>query len=231
MTSQLESLKRQEKHFVPSSFEAENWWFPASFSYKEFLQRSKKYDFCDPFSRHSQNAAPATTFDTVSCLRSSGSDSAIYESNTFATWEKCCSYHENRRRSSTKCCACHVETTPCSRHVSKALLAPATRNANAIVTYATQRNKTMLFAVLFAVKSTSNRSLCHIFVSAVQRWGLATSSRTVANVKTTLGEHDSNLQTSRVQREPFASIREKKEMAEVECIPIVPKNPAYFISL
>ena len=45
------------------------------------------------------------------------------------------------------------------------------------------------------------------FVSAAQRWGLATSSRlrTVADTKTTLSEPNSNLQTSRVKREPFAT--------------------------
>ena len=45
------------------------------------------------------------------------------------------------------------------------------------------------------------------FVSAAQRWGLATSSRlrTVADTKTTLSEPNSNLQTSRVKREPFAA--------------------------
>ena len=47
------------------------------------------------------------------------------------------------------------------------------------------------------------------FVSAAQRWGLATSQngrvRTVADTKTTLSEHDSDLQTSSIKREPFAT--------------------------
>ena len=52
MTSHLESLKRQNEHFVRyflqiSHFQLENRRFCASFSYKAIFTELKKYDFCE----------------------------------------------------------------------------------------------------------------------------------------------------------------------------------------
>ena len=52
MTSHLESLKRQNEHFVRdffeiSHFQLENRRFRASFSYKDIFTKLKKYDFCE----------------------------------------------------------------------------------------------------------------------------------------------------------------------------------------
>ena len=52
MTSHLESLKRQNEHFVRdffeiSHFQLENRRFRASFSYKAIFTEPKKYDFCE----------------------------------------------------------------------------------------------------------------------------------------------------------------------------------------
>ena len=52
MTSHLESLQRQNEHFVRdflqiSHFQLENRRFPASFSYKAIFTELKKYDFCE----------------------------------------------------------------------------------------------------------------------------------------------------------------------------------------
>ena len=52
MTSHLESLKRQNEHFVRnflqiSHFQLENRRFCASFSYKAIFTDLKKYDFCE----------------------------------------------------------------------------------------------------------------------------------------------------------------------------------------
>ena len=75
-------------------------------------------------------------------------------------------------------------------------------------------------SALFARKSTSCTSSERHFLHTVHGHGLATAPngccgrlRTVANTKTTLSEHDSNLQTSRVKRKPFGPslrIREKR---------------------
>ena len=52
MTSHLESLKRQNEHFVRdflqiSHFQLENRRFRASFSYKAIFTELKKYHFCE----------------------------------------------------------------------------------------------------------------------------------------------------------------------------------------
>ena len=52
MTSHLESLKRQNEHFVRyflqiAHFQLENRRFRASFSYKAIFTKLKKYDFCE----------------------------------------------------------------------------------------------------------------------------------------------------------------------------------------
>ena len=65
MTSQLESLKRQNEHFVRDflqipHFQLENRRFRASFSYKAIFTELKKYDFCE---------ASATFQDTHELLR------------------------------------------------------------------------------------------------------------------------------------------------------------------
>ena len=65
MTSHLESLKRQNEHFVRdflqiSHFQLENRRFCASFSYKAIFTKLKKYDFCE---------ASATFQDTHKLLR------------------------------------------------------------------------------------------------------------------------------------------------------------------
>ena len=72
-------------------------------------------------------------------------------------------------------------------------------------------------------------------LNTAHRHGLGTSLRTVAtgcgwlqrlvNTKTTLSEHDSNLQTSRVKREPFATHSGKiKTRGVPHGIPIQQKN-------
>ena len=65
MTSHLESLKRQNEHFVRDflqipHFQLENRRFRASFSYKAIFTKLKKYDFCE---------ASATFQDTHELLR------------------------------------------------------------------------------------------------------------------------------------------------------------------
>ena len=65
MTSHLESLKRQNEHFVRDflqipHFQLENRRFRASFSYKVIFTYLKKYDFCE---------ASATFQDTHELLR------------------------------------------------------------------------------------------------------------------------------------------------------------------
>ena len=65
MTSHLESLKRQNEHFVRDflqipHFQLENRRFRASFSYKAIFTKLKKYDFCE---------ASATFQDTHKLLR------------------------------------------------------------------------------------------------------------------------------------------------------------------
>ena len=65
MTSHLESLKRQNEHFVRDflqipHFQLENRRFRASFSYKAIFTELKKYDFCE---------ASATFQDTHELLR------------------------------------------------------------------------------------------------------------------------------------------------------------------
>ena len=67
-------------------FETKNRRFYASFSYKAIFTKLQKYYFLRGFrnfSGQSQNAAPATTFDTVSCLRSP--DTAIHGKSTLDT--------------------------------------------------------------------------------------------------------------------------------------------------
>ena len=73
-------LYRSYSNFRSVGIETKNRRFYASFSYKAIFTKLQKYYFLrgfHNFSRQSQNAAPATTFDTVSCLRSP--DIAIYE--------------------------------------------------------------------------------------------------------------------------------------------------------
>ena len=68
MTSHLESLKRQNEHFVRdflqiSHFQLENRRFRASFSYKAIFTELKKYDSCEAsatFQDTHEIAAPAT---------------------------------------------------------------------------------------------------------------------------------------------------------------------------
>ena len=68
------------------TFESKNRAFYASFSYKHIFTNLQKYYFLRgfrKFSRQSPNAAPATTFATVSCSRSPAN--AIHEKSTFNT--------------------------------------------------------------------------------------------------------------------------------------------------
>ena len=68
------------------TFETKNRRFYASFSYTAIFTKLQKYDFLRGFrnfSRQSPNGAPATTFDTVSCLRSP--DTAIHGKSTLDT--------------------------------------------------------------------------------------------------------------------------------------------------
>ena len=68
------------------TFETKNRRFYASFSYKPIFTNLQKYDILRGFrnfSRQSQNAAPATIFATVSCLRSP--DNAMHEKSTLDT--------------------------------------------------------------------------------------------------------------------------------------------------
>ena len=107
MTSHLESLKSQNEHFVRDflqipHFQLENRRFHASFSFEAiFFTELNKYDFCTAsatFQRHSPNAAPATTFDTVSRLRNR--DKAIHGKSTFATWQNAAPATPSRKATS-----------------------------------------------------------------------------------------------------------------------------------
>ena len=133
MTSHLESLKRQNEHFVRyflqiSHFQLENRRFRASFSYKTIFTELKKYDFCPRsfrhFSRQSPNHAPATIFAVVSPLRVPAI--AIRGNSTFATSQNAAPATTSRKATSQsaapatkkrhacidtlpKYCACHAK--------------------------------------------------------------------------------------------------------------------------
>ena len=132
MTSRLESLKRQNEHFVRdflqiSHFQLENRRFRASFSYKAIFTELKKYDFCEAsatFQDTHQIAAPATIFETVSRLRVTAN--AIRGNSTFATSQNAAPATTSRKATSQsaapatkkqracidtlpKYCACHAK--------------------------------------------------------------------------------------------------------------------------
>ena len=83
--------------------------------------------------------------------------------------------------------ACHAKRTRQHWYASKALRLP--RKTQTTSTQVAKRN----ISILFARKSTSRTSSWRQFSRTAHGHGFATSLRTVANTKTTLSEHDSNL--------------------------------------
>ncbi len=162
------------------------------------------------FSRRSQNAAPATTFDTVSSLRSPD-----HENSTLATSPNAASVTKiddaaaqsaapatkNRRANwdtLLKYCACHAKR---KRH----------RNA----CHKTRHNHASCDEI-----DLQEIILAH-FASAAQRWGLAPSLRTPAVVRERLrtwrqrwANTTPTSQTSRVKRGPFATHSGKRSQHE-----------------
>ena len=106
------------------TFVTKNRRFFASFSYNPIFTKLQKYYFLRgfrKFSRQSPNAAPATTFDTVSCSRSPAN--AIHEKSTFSTSQNA-ACHANAKRYIAECCACHAKVTRWYWHASKVLRLP-----------------------------------------------------------------------------------------------------------
>ena len=179
MTSQLETWKRQKEHFVRDfflqlwHFEGENWQFSYNYFYKAqkiwFLRRFRQ------FSRHSQNAALATTFDTASCLRSP--DIALHEDSSFATFPNAAP--------ATKiddAAAQSAATATKNRHANWDTLlnycaCRAKRTHNRNPCYKTQENNAISDEI-----DLQEMILSHFkVVSAAQRWGLGTPLRSPAN--------------------------------------------------
>ena len=132
MTFHLESLKRQNEHFVRdflqiSHFQLENRRFRASFSYKAIFTELKKYDFCEAsatFQDNHQILRLPGYFAVVS--RSRVPAIAIYGNSTFATSQNAAPATTSRKATSQsaapatkkrracieslpKYCACHAK--------------------------------------------------------------------------------------------------------------------------
>ena len=125
MTSHLESLKRQNEHFVRdflqiSHFQLENRRFCASFSYKAIFTELKKYDFCEASATFQDNHL----FAVVSRLHVTAI--AIRGNSTFATSQNAAPATTSRKATSQsaapatkkrhacidtlpKYCACHAK--------------------------------------------------------------------------------------------------------------------------
>ena len=156
-TSQLERLKHQKKHFVRdflhfSHFEGENRRFRPSFSYKAIFTELQKYDFLRRF-RHfsstSQNAVPATTFNTLSRLRSP--DIAIHHNSHCATSQNAAPVTKSKtHKRKVLRLPRKNDTVTLTRFQS---IAHATQHANTIPRNIAKHHKT----TLFAKKSNSGR--------------------------------------------------------------------------
>ena len=118
--------------------------------------------------------------------------------------------HENRLSISTNCCAWPEIPTRKSRHAAKVCTCHATRARFVYACHNLNATKPI------CDETDLQQMILSHFVSAAQRCidlknkrtpanGCCVRLRTVANTKTTLTEHDSNLQTSRVKRKPFAT--------------------------
>ena len=142
------------------------------------------------FSRKSHSAAAATLFDTVLCLRSPAI--VIHDNSTFATSQNAApamrlqgaAAHE--KTTLPKYCACHAKR---KRHRNVSI----SQNATKTRYICEEMDLEHVIVSTFSVRRPTVR------LSALT----ANTLPTVAVVETTLGEHDSNLQTSRVKREPF----------------------------
>lgn len=153
-------------------------------------QKLKIDDFLQGSFRHFQDLWHYVAL----CQSLRSTDTAIHENNTFAGSPNYCACHEIAR--CTKCCACHEK-----RQASiETLLNIALVSLSLKTQTPTKRNKNTLFAMKWT-SSTSSGS--HFLCTAKSDALIANTLRTVAVVETTLGEHDSNFQTSRVKRGAF----------------------------
>ena len=118
MTFHLESLKRQNEHFVRyflqiAHFQLENRRFRASFSYKAIFTKLKKYDFCEASATFQDNHQILRLPRYLQYLMSrlDVTAIAIRGNSTFATSQNAAPATTSRKATCTKCCACHEKTT------------------------------------------------------------------------------------------------------------------------
>ena len=220
MTSHLESLQRQNEHFVRDflqipHFRLENRRFRASFSYKAIFTELKKYESCE---------ASATFHDTHQMLRR---PRYLQGNVTFAHpchcdlckqhlrhITKCCACHDIAKGHITKCCACHEKNDALALTRFQSI-APVTQNAKMTSLILRLRNaKTSIScetSFTFHTWSVTIASQCECTAQWREINELATTRRRRHDDDTTHATRTQvQPQTPTINGNPSLRIREKK---------------------
>ena len=134
MASHLESLRRQNEHFVRDflqipHFQLENRRFRASFSSKAIFTELKKYDFCEAsatfLSTNQMLRLPRYLKYSVTFARPCHCDSS---KRHLRHVRKCCACNDIAKGHITKCCACHEKNNALALTRFQSI-APVTQNS------------------------------------------------------------------------------------------------------